>query len=121
MQNLPFSGRSKRALALILSTMTAGGLGTISAVASEAPHRIVVVQAEKPSAQGTINVVDANNHKLKITHGPVSVLNWPGMTMDFAVAPDIDLTTVKPGMMISFTLSRDADDRYVIDQIKPVE
>ena len=65
--------------------------------------------------------MDTNNRKLKVTHGPVSVLNWPGMTMDFAVAPGVDLTTVKPGMISVSTLSRDADDKYVVDQIEPAE
>src|ERR1035437_466174 len=111
MQDFLFPGRSTHALALILLTMAAGGFAVRPAVADPA-SQIVVAQTEKPSGQGTINAVDVSNHKLKITHGPVSVLNWPGMTMDFVVAPTIDLATIKPGMKISFTLSR-ADDKYV--------
>jgi Cu/Ag efflux protein CusF len=120
MQDFLFPGRANRARALVVLAIAAGGFAMRPAVADPAP-RIVVAQTEKPSGQGTINAVDTISRKLKITHGPVSVLNWPGMTMDFAVASSIDLTAIKPGMKIGFTLSRDADDRYVIDQIKPAE
>jgi hypothetical protein len=40
---------------------------------------------------GTVNSVDASGHKINLTHGPIPALGWPGMTMDFAVAPAVDL------------------------------
>ena len=52
--------------------------------------RIVVAQQDKPSGSGTINSVDAAGHKVNMTHGPVAALKWPGMTMDFPVAADIE-------------------------------
>jgi Cu(I)/Ag(I) efflux system protein CusF len=112
---------NRRTLAVILLTIAAAGFAAAPAAAADASHALVVAQAEKPSGQGTINAVDIAAHKLKMTHGPVTVLNWPGMTMDFGVAPDVDLATIKPGMKISFTLSRGADGQYVIDAIKPAE
>jgi Cu(I)/Ag(I) efflux system protein CusF len=87
---------------------------------ARAGEKIVVAQAEKPTGQGTINAIDAAGHKLNITHGPVAALNWPGMTMDFGVAPGVDLGALKKGSKITFTLARGAGG-YVIDGIKPAE
>jgi uncharacterized protein involved in copper resistance len=36
---------------------------------------------------GTVNSIDAAAHKVNISHGPISTIGLPAMTMDFAVAP----------------------------------
>jgi Cu/Ag efflux protein CusF len=40
------------------------------------------------------------------------------MTMDFRVAPGVDLPALKPGATITFTLERGADGLYAIDEIR---
>jgi len=40
-------------------------------------------------------------------------------TMDFAVAHSVDLTSLKPGTRVSFTLQRGGDGMYVIHSITP--
>lgn len=84
---------------------------------ARAADAVVVAQSEKPTSQGTINAIDAAGHKLNITHGPVAALKWPGMTMDFGVAPGVDLGALKTGSKITFTLARGAGGS-VIDSIK---
>lgn len=110
---------------VVLATSAAAlavlGLFAPSRAAPAANAPIVVAQAEKPSAQGTLNSIDVNKRKLNITHGPIAALNWPGMTMDFGLAPGGDASALKPGAKIIFTLSRGADGVYVIDAIKPAE
>lgn len=54
-----------------------------------------------------------------MSHGPVAALKWPGMTMDFPVAPGVDMSALKPGEKVGFTLSKGADGAYTIDSIKP--
>ena len=81
----------------------------------------VIAQAEKPTGQGTLNSIDGAARKLNITHGPITALNWPGMTMDFGVAPDVDFKALKAGTKISFTLTRGADGMYVIDEVKAAQ
>ena len=83
--------------------------------------RIVVAQADKPSGEGKVNSIDATGRKINMTHGPVAALKWPGMTMDFVVAPGVDLTVLKPGAKILFTLKPGADGMYMIDAIKPAQ
>jgi Cu/Ag efflux protein CusF len=78
-----------------------------------------MAQAEKPAGAGVLNSVDPAKRSLNITHGPIAALHWPGMTMDFHVAPGVDLSALKPGAKIVFTLGRGADGLYAIDEIKP--
>jgi Cu(I)/Ag(I) efflux system protein CusF len=68
---------------------------------------------------GTVNSVDASGHKINLTHGPIPVLGWPGMTMDFAVAPAVDLRTLKPGTRVNFTIEQGDGGNYEIQSVKP--
>lgn len=106
---------------LFMATAAALAFGSaIFQPAAGAPdQRIVVAQVEKPSGQGTVNSVDATARKVNMSHGPVAALKWPGMTMDFPVAPGVDMSALKPGEKVGFTLSKGADGAYTIDSIKP--
>jgi Cu/Ag efflux protein CusF len=88
----------------------------VNAVA--APDAQVLAQAEKPSGSGVLNAIDTAKRTLNITHEPIAALRWPGMTMDFRVAPGVDLSALKPGAKITFTLGRGADGLYAIDEIR---
>jgi Cu/Ag efflux protein CusF len=43
---------------------------------------------------GTVNSVDAAAHTINVSHGSIPTIGRPAMTMDFAVAPSVDLQTV---------------------------
>lgn len=88
-----------------------------SAMAAPSSGAMLTAQTEKAAGQGKVNAIDAAKRKLNITHGPIAALNWPAMTMDFGVIPGVDLSALKPGSKISFTLIRGADGMFVIDQI----
>lgn len=77
-------------------------------------------EAAKSSHQGTGKVISIDREKLKVKleHGPIASLNWPGMTMDFAVIRAGLLDKLQPGAQITFRLvPGDAPGRWVIDQI----
>jgi len=93
-------------------------LGLALAPAAAGATEIVLAQAEKPTGTGTINSIDPSGKKLNMTHGPVAALKWPGMTMDFNVASGVDLSALKAGQKVVFTLSRGAAG-YMIDSIRP--
>jgi Cu/Ag efflux protein CusF len=115
MPSIRFHNGFKFALAIaaaLIATAPIAGSGTARAGAE-----FFVAQVEMPAGQGTLNAIDAANRKINITHGPIAALNWPGMTMDFGVAPGVDLKALKVGTKISFTLARDADGMYVIDEV----
>lgn len=65
---------------------------------------------------GKVNKVDATKHVVNLTHGPIASLGWPAMTMDFGVAPAVDLSTLKVGDTVSFTVGK-ANSVYVIDSL----
>jgi len=78
-----------------------------------------VAQAASVQGSGTVNSVDAAGHKVNLNHNAIPAIGWPAMTMDFAVAHSVDLTSLKPGTRVSFTLQRGGDGMYVIHSITP--
>ena len=55
---------------------------------------------------GTVNSVDPAQHKVNLSHNPIPEIGWPAMTMEFPVAPSIDLKAIKPGMRVNFTIEQ---------------
>ena len=71
-------------------------------------------------AMGTVKKVMADQHRLNITHEPIKQLGWPSMTMDFTVKDDVDLSALKAGERIHFSLEKDGDN-YVITAIHAMD
>jgi Cu(I)/Ag(I) efflux system periplasmic protein CusF len=70
--------------------------------------------AALPEGQGKINSIDTEKYSVNITHEPIEALKWPGMTMDFPVAKEVDLSGFKAGDSITFTLKHGDDGSYII-------
>jgi Cu(I)/Ag(I) efflux system protein CusF len=68
---------------------------------------------------GTVNSVDPVQHKLNLSHAPIPEIGWPSMTMDFPVAPSVDLKGVKPGTRVNFTIEKGQGGMYEIKAITP--
>jgi Cu/Ag efflux protein CusF len=75
-------------------------------------------KATTANASGTITAVNPANHKVTFDHGPIPAINWPAMTMEFAVAPSIDLAKLKTGDKVNFTLSG-SGGTYTVQSISP--
>lgn len=69
-------------------------------------------------ATGKVNSVYPANHNINITHDPIASLSWPKMTMEFPVDSDVDLSSVKAGDMVSFSLKSGENDQYSVVSIK---
>lgn len=69
-------------------------------------------------ATGVINTVDATARSVSITHDPIKSLGWPKMKMLFKVATDIDLSAVKPGDAVAFSLNPEGKDDYIVTNLK---
>jgi Cu(I)/Ag(I) efflux system protein CusF len=65
-------------------------------------------------ASGTVNSVDTTTRKINISCGPIQDLGWPPMTMDFQIAPSVNLKSVKPGTKVNFTLEKGDDGIPVV-------
>jgi Cu/Ag efflux protein CusF len=68
---------------------------------------------------GTVNSVDPGQHKVNLSHAPIPEIGWPGMTMEFPVAPSVDLKTIKPGTRVNFTIEQQPGGTYQIKSITP--
>lgn len=120
MKNLQFQ-RSRLGAALAVSAIIAT-LGFTNTGVAEPARRLVIAQAaDKVSGEGVIKGVNSSERKLQMAHGPIPELKWPGMTMEFGVASNVDLSGLAPGLKVRFTLSRDTKGLWVIDEIKRVE
>ena len=72
-------------------------------------------------ASGTVNSIDAGAHKVNISHGAIQDLGWPPMTMDFPVAPAVNLKSIKPGSRVNFMLEKGDHGMPVIQSISPAK
>lgn len=70
-------------------------------------------------ATGTVNAVDPAGHKINLSHQPIQSLGWPAMTMEFPVAPAVDLSRIKPGSRVNFTLEKGKDGMYQVQSVQP--
>ncbi len=68
---------------------------------------------------GTVNSIDTAGLKINVTHAPIPAIGFPAMTMDFGVAPKVDLQAVKPGTRVNFTVEHGEGGMYVIQSITP--
>ena len=68
---------------------------------------------------GTVNSVDSAQHKVNLSHNPIPDIGWPAMTMEFPVAPSVDLTAIKPGTRVNFTIEQQPGGMYEIRAITP--
>ena len=91
---------------------------TIATAVSLALAAPVSAQSDAVSATGTVKKVDAAKRTLNLSHGPIPAVNWPAMTMDFAVAPDVDLSALKPGQQVEFKM-KGSGMTYTITEVKP--
>src|SRR4051794_35758020 len=74
---------------------------------------------KNPRTTGTVNAVDPAGHKINVSHQPIPAIGWPAMTMDFAVAPSVDLSRVKPGSRINFSIEKGKDGMYQVETLQP--
>jgi Cu/Ag efflux protein CusF len=70
-------------------------------------------------ATGTVNSLDAAQHRINLSHTAIPSIGWPAMTMDFAVAPSVDLTRVKPGSRVNFAIQKGKGGMYEVQSVQP--
>lgn len=69
-------------------------------------------------ATGTIQSLDPNAGRITIVHGPVPMMNWPPMTMTFAVRDPARMRGLSKGDRVEFSFQpRQQGGDYVIETI----
>lgn len=74
---------------------------------------------QRVSGTGMVKKVDVGKRVINLSHGPIPAIGWPQMTMDFVVDPKVDLSGVKEGQAVEFTLVPTGGSNYAIATIKP--
>ena len=98
------------------------GMDTKAAPAHDmSTHDMKEMKSEKQTpvhkASGTVQKIDAAKGTVTLAHGPVKSLNWPAMTMPFAVKDKALLDKLKAGAKVEFTFVQSGKD-FVVTQIK---
>jgi Cu/Ag efflux protein CusF len=75
-------------------------------------------ETKTATGTGTVTALNAKGHKVTFDHGPMPEINWPAMKMEFPVAPSVDLSKVKTGDKVRFTLSGSGQS-YTVQSISP--
>jgi len=70
---------------------------------------------------GIVEAVDSVARRIRVSHGPIEVLGWTAMTMEFDVLPGVNLDLINIGQSIHFSLSLSAVGDYVINIIHQPE
>lgn len=66
---------------------------------------------------GVVKSVDAIKRTISLHHKPIPALNMPAMTMNIAVAKEVELNVVKPGDAIHFVMIKQNGNTYLITKI----
>ena len=75
------------------------------------------VDAKAVQATGKINSVDLAKQSINVTHEPIKALGWPKMKMEFSVANNVDLSNIKTGDLVNFSIKPKGDDDYIVVNI----
>ncbi len=82
---------------------------------------VEVKPGTEASGTGVLNSVDTSKGMVNLTHEPMPELGWPTMTMDLPVSKRVDLSAVKPGENIDFTLKLGRDKQYRVMEMTPAK
>lgn len=108
---------------LILSVLIVASLGLGAAFAAEGEHKTehpadhAMGHAEHcglPMGEGVLQAADVAKSKAKIAHKAIESIGWPEMTMEFAVAKEVDLSAFAQGETVHFLLKPEKDKKYSV-------
>jgi Cu/Ag efflux protein CusF len=69
-------------------------------------------------AEGKVEEIDSKTGTVSLAHGPIASLKWPAMTMEFKVANEALLKTLKPGAKVAVEFVERAPGEWVITSAK---
>lgn len=75
---------------------------------------VKAVESANVTAQGKIIAINLKNHELTIHHRAIPELSWPEMTMSFLVANKLNISQLKAGDVVHFTLQKNQNGDMMI-------
>lgn len=82
---------------------------------------VEVKPGTEASGVGVLNSVDTDKGTVNVTHEPMPELGWPSMTMDLPVTKRVDLSALKAGEKVGFTLKLGRDKQYRVMKMEPAK
>ena len=70
---------------------------------------------------GLVEDIDRDARWLMIRHGPIDALAWPGMTMKFDVTNSVQLSRIRVGQNVHFSIEPDGNGVYRVNMIHLVD
>lgn len=90
-----------------------------SAVVVTAPSAFAVEVQQTHHTTGVVKKVDLDKGRVMLAHDPVPSLDWPGMTMGFAVEDQAMLESLEPGQAVQFDFTEGKGGMFVVTDISP--
>jgi Cu(I)/Ag(I) efflux system membrane fusion protein len=90
----------------------------VPAGSADAGHAAAPPSAVDHHAAGRLEEVDAKAGTVTIAHGPIASLKWPAMTMDFTLANESLIGTLKPGATVAFSFVERKPGEWVIVKLE---
>lgn len=109
----------KRFLVITLTSIVFGV--TTTAIYAKDTHQPNTEVQKSYAVKGEVVAIDKTAGKVKLKHEAVPELDWPAMTMFFAVANKSQLDTLNIGNQVKFELVKTNDGAALITQIKIVK
>jgi Cu(I)/Ag(I) efflux system protein CusF len=118
--------RLKLAGAAALALLLGAAPGLVSSAHAQSMNMPGMEKKEAPKAAaaksaagtGTVTALNAAGRKVTLDHGPMPEMNWPAMKMEFAVAGGVDLSKVKAGDKVRFTITS-SGSAHTVQSISP--
>ena len=66
------------------------------------------------SAEGTVTAIDGEAGTITVEHGPVAAIDWPAMTMPFAVEDPAQLQSLERGERVEFVFVQEATGPRIV-------
>ena len=104
------------AVAFSTDASRAQGMGNMPMKKESAP----TATTASATGTGTVTALNAARRRVTLDHGPMPEIKWSKMKMEFPVAPAVDLSKVKTGDKVQFTLSG-SGDKYTVQSISPAQ
>ena len=98
--------------AIPVSHAQTGGMGGMGSMGADKKS-----EAKSHKGVGTVKKVDAAAGTVTIAHGPIRSINWPAMSMTFAVKDKALLGKLAPEKKVEFEFVQQGSD-YVITSAK---
>lgn len=101
---------------LIDSEASLNGFATQPPLSAAPALTMPSVIAADTGVQGQGVITEIGNGQITISHQPIPAINWPAMTMAFALTKTVSTTGLRPGQRIRFRLEKQGGN-FVVNHV----